>query len=62
MTFHKASNLDLKAVRAWAGSNKIELSNRGRVPASVIEQYKPPETDAPRRCKQASRSSRWGGP
>ena len=40
MTFHKASNLDLKAVRAWAGSNKIELSNRGRVPASVIEQYK----------------------
>jgi hypothetical protein len=32
--------LDLKAVRAWAASNKIELSNRGRVPASVIEQYK----------------------
>ena len=34
-----SSNLDLKAVRAWAAS-KIELSNRGRVPASVIEQYK----------------------
>ena len=35
-----SSNLDLKAVRAWAASNKIELSNRGRVPANVIEQYK----------------------
>ena len=32
------SNVDLKAVRAWAASNKIEMSNRGRVPASIIEQ------------------------
>jgi hypothetical protein len=30
---------DLKAVRKWAASNKIELSNRGRVPQKVIEQY-----------------------
>ena len=36
----RSSNVDLKAVRAWAASNKIELSNRGRVPAKVIEQYK----------------------
>jgi hypothetical protein len=35
-----SGNLDLKAVRAWAAANKIELSNRGRVPARVIEQYK----------------------
>ena len=34
------SNVDLKAVRAWAASNKIEMSNRGRVPASIIELYK----------------------
>jgi hypothetical protein len=30
---------DLKAVRKWAASNKIELSSRGRVPQKVIEQY-----------------------
>jgi hypothetical protein len=30
---------DLKAVREWAASNKIELSSRGRVPQRVIEQY-----------------------
>ena len=35
-----SSNVDLKAIRAWAAANKIELSNRGRVPANVIEQYK----------------------
>jgi hypothetical protein len=33
-----SSNVDLKAVRAWAASNKIELSTRGRVPARVNEQ------------------------
>ena len=33
------SNMDLKAVRAWAASNGVEVSSRGRVPASVIEQY-----------------------
>jgi predicted flavoprotein YhiN len=31
--------VDLKAVRAWAASNNIELSSRGRVPRNVIEQY-----------------------
>jgi len=33
-------NVDLKAVRAWAASNKIDVSSRGRVSASIIEQYK----------------------
>jgi nucleoid-associated protein Lsr2 len=32
--------VDLKAVRAWAASNGIELSSRGRVPASVLQQYR----------------------
>ena len=32
--------VDTKAVRAWAASNGIQLSNRGRVPADVIEKYK----------------------
>ena len=35
-----SSNVDLKAVRAWAASNKIQLSNRGRVSQKVIDQYK----------------------
>jgi hypothetical protein len=30
---------DLKAVRAWAASNNIELSKRGRIPQSVLDQY-----------------------
>lgn len=33
------SKADLKAVRAWAASNKIELSRRGRIPRTVIDQY-----------------------
>jgi Lsr2 len=32
--------VDTKAVRAWAASNGIELSSRGRVPADVVEKYK----------------------
>jgi hypothetical protein len=40
-TSRKASyGVDLKAVRAWAASNGIELSTRGRVPASVLQQYR----------------------
>jgi hypothetical protein len=40
-TSRKASSgLDLKAVRAWAASNGVELSSRGRVPSSVLEQYR----------------------
>jgi hypothetical protein len=34
-----ASGVDNKAVRAWAASNGIELSERGRIPGHVIEQY-----------------------
>jgi hypothetical protein len=33
------SKADLKAVRAWAASNEIELSRRGRIPKTVIDQY-----------------------
>ena len=36
----QASQVDTKAVRAWAASNGIELSSRGRVQADVIEKYK----------------------
>jgi Lsr2 len=40
-TTRKANSaIDLKAVRAWAASNGIELSSRGRVPASILEQYR----------------------
>jgi hypothetical protein len=40
-TSRKASSgLDLRAVRAWAASNGVELSSRGRVPSSVLEQYR----------------------
>jgi len=34
------SDVDPKAVRAWAESNNVELSARGRIPASVIGQFK----------------------
>jgi hypothetical protein len=35
-----AGKADLKAVRAWAASNNLELSKRGRIPQSVLEQYR----------------------
>jgi hypothetical protein len=35
-----AGAVDLKAVRAWASSNGIEVSGRGRVSQSVLEQYR----------------------
>jgi len=35
-----SSPVDIKAVRAWAASNGVEVSSRGRVPASVVEQYR----------------------
>jgi hypothetical protein len=39
MTSRKANSaVELKTVRAWAASNGIELSSRGRVPAVVLEQ------------------------
>jgi hypothetical protein len=31
--------VDLKAVRAWAKSNGVEISKRGRVSQNVLEQY-----------------------
>jgi hypothetical protein len=34
-----ATGVDNRAVRAWAASNGIELSTRGRIPAEVIEKY-----------------------
>ena len=32
--------VDTKAVRAWARSNGVELSSRGRIPADVVERYR----------------------
>jgi hypothetical protein len=34
------SGVDPAAVRAWAASNKIKVSPRGRIPAAVIEQFR----------------------
>jgi hypothetical protein len=35
-----ATDYDPKAVRAWAASNKIQVPARGRIPATVIEQFR----------------------
>lgn len=35
-----SSDVDPRAVRAWASSNGVEVSARGRIPASVIDAYK----------------------
>ena len=32
--------VDTRAVRAWARSNGVELSSRGRIPADVVERYR----------------------
>jgi hypothetical protein len=32
--------VDNRSVRAWATANKIEISNRGRIAADVIDQYR----------------------
>jgi hypothetical protein len=37
---HVPSGVDSKAVRAWAASNGVELSERGRIPGAVIEQFR----------------------
>jgi hypothetical protein len=34
------TGVDTAAVRAWAASNGIEISARGRLPKDVIEQYR----------------------
>jgi hypothetical protein len=31
---------DPRAVRAWARANRISVPERGRIPASIIEQYR----------------------
>ena len=36
----KPSSADTVAVRAWAREHGIEVKERGRVPAGVIEQYR----------------------
>jgi len=35
-----SSDVDAKQVRAWAKANGVEVSPRGRISASVIEQYR----------------------
>ncbi len=35
-----ATDVDPKAVRAWAAANGHEVSPRGRIPASVVEQFR----------------------
>lgn len=35
-----STGVDNQAVRAWAASNGVELSSRGRIPANVIDQYR----------------------
>lgn len=35
-----STGVDNRAVRAWAASNAVELSSRGRIPASVIERFR----------------------
>ncbi|MDP9436185.1 MAG: Lsr2 family protein [Actinomycetota bacterium] len=39
-----ANGPDSKDVRAWAETNGVQVSARGRIPASVIEQYKAANT------------------
>ncbi len=39
-----ASGPDPKDVRVWADANGVQVSARGRIPASVIEQYKAANT------------------
>jgi hypothetical protein len=35
-----SSEIDSKAVRAWAEANGIELSKRGRIPQDVVSQFR----------------------
>jgi hypothetical protein len=35
-----ASGIDTTAVRAWARERGIEIKERGRVPAAIVEQYR----------------------
>jgi hypothetical protein len=33
------SGVDLKALRAWAASNDVEVPKRGRIPQSIVDRY-----------------------
>jgi len=35
-----ASGGEAKAIRAWAAENDVEVPARGRIPGTVVEQYK----------------------
>lgn len=35
-----SSDTDPKAIRAWAEANGLEVNSRGRISATVVEQYK----------------------
>jgi len=39
-----ANGPDPKDVRAWAETNGVQVSARGRIPASMVEQYKAANT------------------
>lgn len=34
------SDVDPKAVRSWAAANNVEVSDRGRIPADIVEKFK----------------------
>ena len=34
------SSVDLKALRAWADSNGIEVPKRGRIPQTIVDRYR----------------------
>jgi len=33
-------DFDILQLREWAGANKVAVPSRGRIPNSVVEQYK----------------------
>jgi Lsr2 len=37
---HTVTDVDPKAVRAWASSNGYQVSPRGRIPAEIIQAFK----------------------
>jgi Lsr2 len=39
-TTQVATDVDTRAVRAWASSNGFDISSRGRIPGEIIEKYR----------------------
>jgi hypothetical protein len=37
---HTGTEVDARAVRAWATSNGFDISARGRIPSEIIEKYR----------------------